>query len=62
MRQSIRTYIADEGGAVTVDWVVLTAAVVGLGVAAVSTVEEGVTSLASDIATSISTKTVENGD
>ncbi|MEQ8895477.1 MAG: hypothetical protein RID23_00165 [Roseovarius sp.] len=56
------TFLKDESGAVTVDWVVLTAAVVGLGVAAVDTVEQGVNSLASDIATAIATKTVDNGD
>ena len=29
----IKTFAADESGAVTVDWVVLTAAVVGLAIA-----------------------------
>ena len=38
----IKNFRKDEDGAVTVDWVVLTAAIVGLGVAAVSTVEGGV--------------------
>ena len=28
---NIKTFAADESGAVTVDWVVLTAAIVGLG-------------------------------
>lgn len=31
MEQEIRTFSTDEAGAVTVDWVVLTAAVIGLG-------------------------------
>ncbi|KZY33118.1 hypothetical protein A3731_20965 [Roseovarius sp. HI0049] len=57
-----KTFLNDESGAVTVDWIVLSAAVVGLGVAAVDTVEEGINALASDIATAISTKTVDNGD
>ena len=35
----------DEDGAVTVDWVVLTAAVVGLAVAAYSSIKTGATSL-----------------
>ncbi|MDM8167739.1 hypothetical protein [Roseovarius sp.] len=54
------TFLEDESGAVTVDWVVLSAAVVGLGVAAVSTVGDGVNSLASDIATAIADKSVDN--
>jgi hypothetical protein len=31
-------YLSDEDGAVTVDWVVLTAAIVGLGVAVLASV------------------------
>ena len=62
MRTRIERFLKDEGGAVTVDWVVMTAAVVGLGVAAVDTVEDGINSLASDIAEAISTKAVNNGD
>lgn len=62
MMKRFEQFLKDEGGAVTVDWVVLTAAVVGLGVAAVDTVEEGINALASDIATAISTKAVDNGD
>lgn len=62
MRKRFEQFLKDEDGAVTVDWVVLTAAVVGLGVAAVDTVEQGINSLASDIAEAIATKTVDNGD
>ena len=43
-------FFADEDGAVTVDWVVLTAAIVGLGIAVLSTVAGG----SGDLATSIS--------
>ncbi|OWV48337.1 hypothetical protein [Mameliella alba] len=35
----IKNFRKDESGAVTVDWVVLTAAVVGLAVAAYTTIE-----------------------
>jgi hypothetical protein len=38
-----------EDGAVTVDWVVLTAAVVGLGVAALAAVKKGTGSLSTKI-------------
>ena len=54
----IKNFRKDEDGAVTVDWVVLTAAIVGLGVAAVSTVEGGVDSLASSISSGITDETV----
>ena len=39
MLKFINTFRKDEDGAVTVDWVVLTAAVVGLAIAAYSTIE-----------------------
>ena len=44
----------DEDGAVTVDWVVLTAAIVGLGIAILATVSAGVGDLAGAIATELS--------
>jgi len=46
-------FAKDESGAVTVDWVVLTAAIVGLGAVVLAAVEGGVTSLASDIASDL---------
>ena len=42
-------FFADEDGAVTVDWVVLTAAIVGLGIAVLSTVAGGSGELAGNI-------------
>ena len=62
MFKFIKKFRKEEDGAVTVDWVVLTAAVVGLGVAGVSTVQGGVDTLASSIKTGVSGKTVSNGD
>ncbi|MEQ9675910.1 MAG: hypothetical protein RLO10_15770 [Roseovarius indicus] len=62
MIKFIKKFRKDEEGAVTVDWVVLTAAVVGLGVAGVSTVSGGVDTLATSIKTGVSTKSVSNGD
>ena len=44
----------DESGAVTVDWVVLTAAIVGLGIAVIYAVGPGVMGLASDISEGVS--------
>ncbi len=44
----------DESGAVTVDWVVLTAAIVGLGIAVITSVAGGVTTLGDKISASLS--------
>tara|TARA_R110000764_G_scaffold76528_8_gene153775 strand:+ start:737 stop:910 length:174 start_codon:yes stop_codon:yes gene_type:complete len=41
MRKMINSIRSDENGAVTVDWVVLTAAVVGLAVAIVLALKNG---------------------
>ncbi|KMK68342.1 Flp family type IVb pilin [Puniceibacterium sp. IMCC21224] len=41
----IKNFRNDEDGAVTVDWVVLTAAVVGLAIAAYTTIEDNATIL-----------------
>ena len=51
MLNFIKNFRNDEDGAVTVDWVVLTAAVVGLAIAAYSSIEEGATELTSDTST-----------
>ena len=49
MIKLIKNFRKDEDGAVTVDWVVLTALIVGLAVAAFSGIEGGVTGLTADI-------------
>jgi len=51
-----RRFGRDESGAVTVDWVVLTAAIVGLGIAVLATVSDGVENLSGDIDTTLSTQ------
>ncbi len=50
MMKFIKNFRKDEDGAVTVDWVVLTAAVVGLAVAAYSTISGGADDLTADTA------------
>ncbi len=50
MLNLIKNFTADESGAVTVDWVVLTAALVGLGLAVMGVVSGGLESLSGDIA------------
>jgi Flp pilus assembly pilin Flp len=51
----------DESGAVTVDWVVLTAAIVGLGIAVLAAVSDGVENLSSDIDTQLSGQGANTG-
>ena len=51
----IENFRNDESGAVTVDWVVLTAAIVGLGIAVVATVRGGAQDMADSIQTSLDT-------
>ncbi|HDR29343.1 Flp family type IVb pilin [Rhodovulum sp.] len=45
----IKRFHKDESGAVTVDWVVLTAAIVGLGIAVLTSVRTGVNHVAEEI-------------
>jgi len=54
----IKTFSRDEDGAVTVDWVVLTAAIVGLGIAVLTSVSGGTTSLADKISSELGTMTI----
>ena len=51
-------FARDEDGAVTVDWVVLTSAVVGLGIAVLSTVSKGTTALGDTISGDLASRTV----
>ena len=46
-------FLKDESGAVTVDWVVLTAAIVGLGIAVLTSVGGGTTTLADKVSSSL---------
>jgi len=48
-----KTFRNDEDGAVTVDWVVLTAAVVGLGIVAMGVIDTAVGDLSDNIAENI---------
>ena len=54
MFSTFKNFANDEAGAVTVDWVVLTAAIVGLGLAVIASVRTGTSDLATDIQTSLS--------
>lgn len=58
MLARITQALHDEDGAVTVDWVTLAAAVVGIGIAAAASVRSGVTALSGDIQSSLSSASV----
>ncbi|OUD08882.1 hypothetical protein BVC71_09170 [Marivivens niveibacter] len=51
MLNFIKNFRNDEDGAVTVDWVVLTAALVGIGIAVISTVSGGTTAMGDKMST-----------
>lgn len=57
-----KAFVRDEDGAVTVDWVVLTAAIVGLGIAVIASISGGVNDLAGDISDSLEAGTVNTLD
>lgn len=51
LRNMFKAFRSDESGAVTVDWVVLTAAIVGLGLVVMNTVGGGIGKLSTTIST-----------
>ncbi|KIN73392.1 Flp family type IVb pilin [Sulfitobacter guttiformis] len=51
MMKFVKNFRNDEDGAVTVDWVVLTAAVVGLAIAAYGAIETGAGSMTANTST-----------
>ena len=57
----IKNFLVAETGAVTVDWVVLTAALVGLGLAVMAVVGDGVNSLTNSIADELADTTATTG-
>ena len=58
LRDHSTTFLRSESGAVTVDWVVVTAAVVGLGISSAAAVRMGTSALGEDINTSLSNSSV----
>ena len=55
----IKSFDNDEDGAVTVDWVVLTAAIVGLGIAVLTTVGGATDDYADTIGTHLSAQGIK---
>jgi Flp pilus assembly pilin Flp len=59
--EMIKNFANSESGAVTVDWVVLTAAIVGLGLAVMAVVSGGIEELSNNIGQSLAdTDPLEN--
>jgi len=58
MMKLFKNFRNDESGAVTVDWVVLTAAIVGLGIAVLTSVSTGTNTLADTISGELGTMTI----
>jgi len=56
MTMNFKAFASDESGAVTVDWVVLTAAIVGLGLVVMTTVGTAIKTEATHIATDVGNK------
>jgi Flp pilus assembly pilin Flp len=55
LKNIINKFFNDESGAVTVDWVVLTAAIVGLGLVVMNTVGDGINDLGDIVVTDLTT-------
>jgi Flp pilus assembly pilin Flp len=53
-------FAKDEDGAVTVDWVVLTAAIVGLGLVVMNAIKPGITGAADTINTNLTNAAAGN--
>lgn len=52
-------FVEDDDGAVTVDWVILTAAAVSLALAALATTTQGTKSLTETISTEMANSTIK---
>ncbi|GAA6208297.1 hypothetical protein NBRC116601_15900 [Cognatishimia sp. WU-CL00825] len=58
MKNFSKTFLKEENGAVTVDWVVLTACVVGLGIAAATAIETETVNMSADISATLADQDV----
>lgn len=61
IKSTFRDFAISEDGAVTVDWVVLTAALVGLGLAVISVTSGGIEDLSGDIGTELAEMQIVTG-
>lgn len=62
MRYMLSRFLRAEDGAITVDWIVMTAAVVGLAATGGISILSATQTLSGNIETEVSEKNVHNGD
>ncbi|KAJ54079.1 hypothetical protein ACMU_04065 [Actibacterium mucosum KCTC 23349] len=62
MRQIVKKLFCDEEGAVTIDWVVLTAAITGLAFAVIYSMANGSETLADSLSGNLTSLPVAVGD
>ncbi|MEM7472934.1 MAG: hypothetical protein AAF340_16420 [Pseudomonadota bacterium] len=58
MIKSLKSFIEDDAGAVTVDWVVLAAVLIGLCLAVMATVGDGTEDLTADLDAQLSSQMI----
>lgn len=58
MSELYRNFVSDESGAVTVDWVVLAAAIVGLSIAVMAAISDGTEDLSTDLKDTLSSQLI----
>ena len=58
MFNRVKMFFKEDSGAITVDWVVLTAGLVGLGLATMAVVSAGVEDLSGDVGTQMENQTI----
>lgn len=56
---SLKDFYKGEAGAVTIDWVVLTAAIVGIGIAVLVPVERGLSDIPGKIASDVANEATQ---
>ena len=59
MLKYLKSFRTDDDGAVTVDWVVLTAAIVGLAVALIAIIGAGATDKSTSVGAQLSTMSIQ---
>lgn len=62
MRYMFSRFLRAEDGAITVDWIVMTAAVVGLAATGGASILSATQTLSGNVQTEVSGKTAHNGD
>ena len=58
MLKNLQNFILDDSGAVTVDWVVLTAAIVGLGVSVITVIGKSATDRSDGLGAHLETRAI----